>query len=363
MLTSIGVPGSTATDYETWKSLDSGNTFEKQSDNFPQVFTTSEMNIGVSFNNRYYYVGDPSTIDGSSYIAQSANMGSTWEYKQSSASNARRFNTISVSRDGKYALAGNGSYNSNGDIWLTQDFGETWSSPRPADEWTRTFMDPAGENMLIGGFTTTYYSSNYGSSWTAFSQGLTALGGAMISGDGNYKVVFEQYEQSSQKARVYVSTDWSNWTQNNLTVRLIGGSISNDGKYILIGSSDGYNSPEEFVNLSTDYGQTWSQINLTGLYNYTRWSDTAMSWDGKYMIVIPGFNQVGYAYKSTDYGQNWQKENAIPQGAYNTVKMSKSGRYVYVTGTSKGILVSNDYMASWDHQFDTSTGGGVFINF
>jgi len=81
------------------------------------------------------------------------------------------------------------------------------------------------------------------------------------------------------------------------------------------------------------------------------------------MIVIPGFSEAGYTYKSEDYGQTWDIEDQIPYGRYNTVEMSKSGRYVYVSGTDEGILVSKDYMGSWTQSFDGSSGSSVFINF
>jgi len=187
----------------------------------------------------------------------------------------------------------------------------------------------------------------------------------MVSGDGNLKVVWEQYESAGGLgSRLYVSTDWINWTQHNLTVRLSRGAISNDGKYILVASSDAYKSPEPYVNLSSDYGSTWSKINLTGgIQKY--WSDAAMSADGKYMIVIPGLKSEtsGEVYKSVDYGQTWEQETSIPSGIYYQVRISKSGRYVYIVGKDEGIFHSKDYMATWTQQFDGSTGLGVFINF
>ena len=363
VFTSIATQGTVAADYGMFKSFDSGETFVLQPSDFPNIASSAaELNMAVSFNNRYYFVGDPSTIDASAYIAVSNNGGSTWEWKMPAPTVTRRYVSVSASRDGKYAIACNGSYNGNGDAILTQDFGETWTTPVSPNKFIKTFVSPDGQNMLIGAFTSgqTKYSDDYGNNWSTFSETLSSMGGAMVSGDGNYKVVYEQY-QSSGGAKCYVSTDWINWTLNSLSVRLIGGSISNDGKYMLIASTDGYNSAEPYVNLSTDYGQTWSQIAITP--GNVLWNGTAMSSDGKYMIVIPGANADGYAYKSVDYGQSWMKEENIPYGHYNTVKMSKSGRYTYITGSLQGILVSNDYMASWAQQYDPSTGIGVFINF
>jgi photosystem II stability/assembly factor-like uncharacterized protein len=366
VLAAVGTQGDPLVDYGMFRSTNSGDSYETLPDNFPIIAKNLEPRIAVSFNNRYYYVGDPSTIDGSTWIAQSNNGGATWEYKQPGSVNTRSFVSVSSSRDGKYALAANGGYQVDGEVFLTQDFGETWSKPLPVNEWYKTFIDPEGQNMVIGGnqFSNpglvTQYSNDYGNTWSNFSESLTNLGGVMVSGDGNYKVVWEAYEQGGQKSRVYVSTDWTNWTQNNLTVRLSNGAISNDGKYMLIPSSDAFNSPEPYVSVSSDYGQNWTEIDL----GYTqRFSDCAMSADGKYMIVIPGFVGNGYAYKSIDYGETWSQIAEVPLGIYNSVQMSKSGRYVYISGTTEGIIHSTDYMATWTQQYDGSTGQGIFINF
>jgi len=187
----------------------------------------------------------------------------------------------------------------------------------------------------------------------------------MISGDGNYKVIWEQFELIGQqtKARVFVSPDWVNWDASALiTERCSGGDISNDGKYILIAASDGYNGNTNVINLSSDYGQTWEQKPL-GVTEF--WSDCAMSSDGKYMIVVPGLKagSENYPRKSIDYGQTWTEVTDMPNARYYEVKMSKSGRYAYAYGVIEGIMHSTDYMATWTQQFDGSTGQAVFINF
>lgn len=356
-------------EYDVYKSTDSGDSWDIQP-NFPAFLSASsnQTNAAVSFNNRYYYVGDPSSIGGTYYIAQSSDFGSTWTYDASSSGNVR-FSNITASRDGKYVLGTSGGWQQNGDVWLSQDFGQTWSREFTGAQYFSCFVDPEGQNMIAGGYSTqTKYSDDYGDTWGNFSESLTFFKGAMVSGDGNYKVVWEQYESGSGSgSRAYVSTDWTNWTQHNLTVRLSAGAISNNGKYMLITSSDAYNSPEPYINLSTDYGANWSQINITGQVwpGNIYFNGCAMSSDGKYMVVIGGIRSgsTNYCYKSIDYGSTWEQITDIPGGRYQQVEMSKNGRYVYISGTSEGIFSSTDYMASWTQQFDGSTGTGTFINF
>jgi len=350
--------------YRSYISNDSGDSYTELSSEFPKLY---QYNNFISFNNRYYYVGDPSTIGGVYYIWQSNNFGQTWTRDASSSGNVR-FSVIKGSRDGKYVLGTSGGWQQDGDVLLSKDFGQTWTKIFSSDEWFECFVDPEGKNMIIGGFYTSVgskYSSDYGTSWNNFPEPLTFFKGAMVSGNGNIKVVWEQYEAATGLgARIYVSNDWNNWTQNNLTVRLSRGAISEDGKYILVASSDGFNGPEPYINLSSDYGVSWSKIDITGgVPKY--WGDVAMSFDGKYMIVTPGYKEgyPGYVYKSVDYGKTWEKEESIPSAIFYQARMSKSGRYVYLACRNGGIFHSKDYMNTWGHQYDSSICVGVFINF
>jgi len=269
-------------------------------------------------------------------------------------------------------VATSGGYNVVGDMVFSDDFGETWTHPIGSQQWYRPFVSPDGQNIVIGGNAYTNptfdpkYSDDYGQTWGDVPvTPISTIGGTMISGDGNYKVIWEQFELIGvkDKARVFVSTDWVNWdTSALITERCNGGSISNDGKYILITASDGYNGNTNVINLSSDYGQTWEEKPL-GVTEY--WMDCAMSSDGKYMIVVPGLKagSENYPRKSIDYGQTWESVTDMPNARYYGVKMSKSGRYSYAYVINEGIVHSTDYMANWTQQFDGSTGQAVFINF
>ncbi len=354
---------------EVFKSSDSGDSYAGEGDAFPTILTSTcnGLNTAISFNNRYYFIGDSSTQNGVYYLGQSNDFGNSWTYDISggfSVDAQMRFRNVAGSRDGKYILATTGQYQRNGDIWLTQDFGENWSKEFTGKQYYSCFVDSDGHNMMAGGYTaTTRYSDDYGATWSDFSESMTTFKACMVSGDGNYKVAWEAYEGGvGDGARVYVSTDWTNWTQSNLTVRLSGGCISNDGKYMLIPSSDAYSSPEPYINTSNDYGVTWNELDISDTGNML-FNGSAMSSDGKYQIVIAGAGGSGWCYKSIDYGTTWNRITEIPSGSFSTVQMSKSGRYTYITAYNDGIYHSKDYMATWTNQYDGSTGSGCFINF
>jgi photosystem II stability/assembly factor-like uncharacterized protein len=350
---------------EVFRSEDSGDSYVAQGDAFPTILsaTANRLNTAISFNNRYYFIGDASTQDSVYWLGQSNDFGNSWTYDISGGFTDQymRFRNVAGSRDGRYVLATNGQYQDAGDVWLTQDFGETWTKEFSGQSYYGCFADPTGMNMIVGGYTsTTRYSDDYGDTWSNFVPPMNAFMGAMVSGDGNYKVAWEQYNGSG--SRVYVSTDWTNWEETKLTTRLSGGCISNDGKYMLIASSDAFTSSNSNVNVSNDYGVTWSQIDLTG-GEPEFWNGSAMSSDGKYQTVIAGAAGSAGCYKSIDYGATWNIITEIPEGAFSTVQMSKSGRYTYITAYNDGIWNSKDYMGTWEQQFDGSTGSGCYINF
>lgn len=355
--------------WNPFRSTDSGDSWEELPSSFPAILSgaSNKTNASVSFNNTYYHISDPSIVDGSVWMTTSSNGGNTWNYRQFSTVD-RRYTEVSASRDGKYGVATCGGWNTVGDAIKTNDFGQTWTREFSGAWWWNNFVDSTGENQLIGNLNGSIkYSNDFGENWNNFSQPLTSLGGAMVSGDGNYKVVWELYRDDPPiGARVHVSTDWTNWTteDSSTSVRLSGGCISNDGKYMLIPSSDMYNSPEPYINVSYNYGQDWNKIDVTGGTSQY-FSGSAMSSDGKYMIVIGGQREASNkSFKSIDYGHTWEEITDIPAGSYNQVRMSKNGRYVYVSGNgNRGLYYSQDYMATWQHVFDGSTCSGVFINF
>lgn len=101
VLSSIGLGGSL---YQMYKSTDSGDSYNALSPDFPAFIAG---NNSVSFNNRYYYVGDPSTIDGYYWLARSNDFGSTFTYDVSNAvsiylhkSDQRKFGRLNGSATG-----------------------------------------------------------------------------------------------------------------------------------------------------------------------------------------------------------------------------------------------------------------------
>jgi len=143
-----GIYDPLSTERTMFKSTNSGDSYETLPTSFPNFIT---FNNAVSFNNRYYFVGDASTVDGLYWMARSNDFGSTFTYDVSNNVNSQRFSYVSASRDGKYIVGTAGGYNIVGDMVFSDDFGETWSHPIGSQQWYRPFVAPDGQNIVIGG--------------------------------------------------------------------------------------------------------------------------------------------------------------------------------------------------------------------
>lgn len=371
---------------KTYESEDLGITYTELPATFP---TITAYNLNISTNNIFYAVtnasiyNDSGTIRGTVYLALSEDSGNTWTRDVSlpfTPGSTSPGSFMWGSQDGKYLMASSCTYYIDGTVITSRNFGQDVSVnlSGASMRYTAGYVDKSGKNMIIGGtgsgtgIMQTKYSSDYGITWNNFTQipSGSPMGGAVVSGDGSRIVVWEQYH-SSGNAVVYVSTDWITWNSTTVSQRMPAvGAISYDGKYILIPSSDRSNAPQPYLNLSTNYGSTWT-LKDVGYSQF--WGGCAMSADGKYMIAYGGGGSsgegyvVGYCYKSINYGATWSRITELPASMYYDVAMSKSGKYVFVTDSSAshggGVYRSDDYMNSWTHHFDGSTAAGIFINF
>jgi len=356
----------------TFKSEDFGDTYSSLPTDFPVLGVDT---ASFSTNNIFYAVGETSVygtnpVYGFSFLAISDDSGQTWNGPKGLRDISINFTPAQQSpgkfvwgsKDGKYIVASAGAYYAAGDVIVSNNFGKDPSIKLTLKHCYNGVVDDSGQNMLIGGHESAHYSNNYGYTWSNFT-GFTTLGGAVISGDGNYKVACEY-----TAARIAVGTNWSSWTTTTLPTTYINApSISYDGKYILVVSSNKYQGNDTKIFVSNNYGASFTTVTMP---TNQSWRFSAMSLDGKYMIAGGGHPNTGYGktYKSIDYGVTWE---LIPEmsdlGIWNHASMSKSGKYVYVSNarvdTHGGIYHSKDYMATWTQQFDGSAGVSTVINF
>lgn len=132
------------------------------------------------------------------------------------------------------------------------------------------------------------------------------------------------------KSDDYGST-FSQITVDNSNTNANGIDCSDNGQHIAIGYWT------SVLNISNDYGQTWSNIYVSTI------PAPAVSADGQYMYGGDWTNSGGRIYRSTDYGGSFP--NSTTHVGYNTGTMicDLSGQYIVAGNKYGGSAYSTDY--------------------
>lgn len=183
-----------------------------------------------------------------------------------------------------------------GRLWLSDDYGATWSEVRPAGDadksWRRVAISSTGQYMLCcAEYGRVYRSDDYGATWVEVQP----------AGDNN-----------------------KNW----YALAMAGAS-----GYALVGATGGR------LYVSTDYGATWAETRPAG-DNNKNWQAVAIREAGNNMVaVVYG----GRVYSSQNYGAAWNEER--PAGDFDknwTCVVCIGASYVIYVGVSGGRLYKGD---------------------
>ncbi len=219
-----------------------------------------------------------------------------------------------------------------------------------------------------------YSSSDYGKTWTIYSNASQALtlpwSCVSISGTGQYAIA----GTSNNFGRIYCSSDYGRtWTNNNTTLlkswKCV--SISASGKHAIAGNNSDQcylstnNSTTTITKDLTDVFDplwkynTWTASNsvvptkssITVLDQF--WSSLKMSLNGNFAI---GCIYNGFIYYSQDYGMTWAKSNA-PSAFWTSVSMSATGQYAIACSqqSNNKIYYSSNYGVTWAVSNSTSS--------
>ena len=138
--------------------------------------------------------------------------------------------------------------------------------------------------------------------------------------------------------RTYVSTDygqtWSDLSPSAVFAEAYV-TISPDGSHLLNALPDGH------LWLSTNDGSSWTNVTPSPT---SSWRATATSADGS--VVLAADNS-GAVYMSTDTGSTWSLSTTMPQGARGAA-VSSDGTVLAVTSTGGNIWVSTDGGTNWN---------------
>ena len=127
-------------------------------------------------------------------------------------------------------------------------------------------------------------------------------------------------------------------------------AASGSGQYVTV-ANQGYYAGTGNLYLSTDYGQTFQDINQQST---AVWQGLALSQTGQYQVAV-GLNRSGSGniVLSSNYGSSWSPVFSNVLNGWQSVSMSSSGQYITAIQASTfsnplgNIWVSSNYGQSW----------------
>ncbi len=234
----------------------------------------------------------------------------------------------------------------NNTIYVSSDFGVTWSSKNSIRNWSALAMSSDGSRITVGEYNgPLYISSDFGNTWVTAGANKQWMGLSM-SADGRYQTA------SLYSDNLYVSSDYgATWTPKSVSALWYSIAMSSNGQYQTAGSWMGD------VYGSNDSGSTWVvKLNKTTLGGNRFWTFTAMSSNGSKQYVS---DAVGKIYVSNDSGVSW---GVLCSGKWSGLATSSDGSVVASASfpnppNNGSIYESSDYgvtrisrsqVARWD---------------
>jgi hypothetical protein len=288
--------------------------------------------------------------------------------------------SISISANGQYQVFTQNN-NSGGNVILSNKYGNTWRDTGLKSFDSGNFQHVAisknGKYILIlfrpptiyinsGSF---YLSSDYGTTW--INPPISIYGypqSVSISYDGKYQNIVTSNNDPNDNGYIYISNDYGNtWSQKiSLTSGFQSVAISATGKYqtAVPFSSDN-------IWYSINYGKDWrpnsqtvdntntTTIQVPFLNNSLLTQTICISYDGKYQTTF-GINN-GNILINKNYGAGiWSDSNINPGGFFSGISLSSTGQYQvigsYNISTSASIYISTNYGQTWNQN-------SLFVNY
>ena len=255
--------------------------------------------------------------------------------------------TGTTTGDAIYALQGDTTENGipyNREIWKSTNFGVSWTQQTPPSDFqnakpNRIRVSGDGKYQLINdgrtnGFGKLYLSTDYGATWT--SKNLTTSTGTVnsvaISANGSVQYceisgTSEGLLTNTGSGGIYRSVDYGvNFNRVNTTDPIWNLSCDATGRIICATTNIG-------VITSRDYGQTWKELTITGANSVSVSPNGNIIWLG--CINQGSTNQL---YFSDDYGQNFTAKNASPFNNGSSASYV-STNYLTIATNNDGTLV------------------------
>ena len=198
------------------------------------------------------------------------------------------------------------------------------------DQCQQVMTSGDGKYITLLSYTTGAATSNdYGATFTDISNivGTVNKWGAVMSDTG-------QYQYLSANGPCWKTTNYGNtWVTDNQGSWATG--VSGSGRYVIKYASN------YVISLSTNFGETYTGIQLTvsAISNLAR--VISISKTGQIMIVSGGASMLGKI--SNNFGITWRDIPFVTTGEILKIAMSASGRYILA-----GNALSNNFGVSFE---------------
>ena len=256
---------------------------------------------------------------------------------------------MASSATGQYLAAGD----DGGDIWLSSDYGATWTEQTPAGSRSWKFITSSSDGQEIAAVDNAGYiwtTLDHGAHWQSASTtpGTGGWTSITMSADGQYLAAADQTNN-----KIWVSADYgADWTEAEPASDTWASiAYSPDGNTLAAGSQ--ISGGTGYIAVSTDHGahwttglgpgpETWYSITAanggklaaagrstdiwTSTDNGAHWHDTgfgsdldfasvnvlASSYDGSVLVAVsvPGPTG-GHIFLSTDSGADWTAQTSV----------------------------------------------------
>ncbi|MEI6627414.1 MAG: LamG-like jellyroll fold domain-containing protein, partial [bacterium] len=288
------------------------------------------QSISVSGDGRYQAAIYYNINDSRLYV--SSDFGDSWNQSGPTGIPWLNWYRVAVSNDGSFMLAIDSG---NRKVYQSTDYGNTWviNANIPNIDWPSSLaLSTDGQYQTVTEYssfnTTIYQSSDYGATWLSknlTSDGSGQLKGVAMSLDGSH-------QSAVNNTKAFYSTDYgSTWTNLGGGFDANSVAVSGNGQYQIISAGAGR------ILVSIDNGAHWSQKYQDPDHNTTR--SVAISNDGSKMVAVYSVAPNNYVVISSDYGETWSSKG--PAKNWNSVAISGDGTRITSGTYGEKIYVSN----------------------
>ncbi|MEI6305034.1 MAG: hypothetical protein WCP09_03415, partial [Candidatus Taylorbacteria bacterium] len=260
-------------------------------------------------------VNGTTTTDFYNWTVATSSPITTWQSITSSADGSRLAATAATTVSG------------NGQIYISTDFGVTWTIRGPSRSWSSIAWSSDGSKLVATSLGYTFVSSDFGLTWQQASNvfGSWYYAASSIDGIRLVAILFS--------GNIYTSSDsgitWVSRGSSGIWRGLV--SSADGSKLAAIGSN--------YIYTSSDYGQTWTARDSNRV-----WRSITSSADGTKLAAAVNNGQI---YTSTDSGVKWTVSTTSPIKFWQSIASSASGTKLAAVESNGQIYTSTDSGLTW----------------